>query len=449
MANPKHLAVLKQGVETWNKWREEHRNIQPDLIGADLRGVDLSGANLKDANLFAANLQGADLRWAYLIKANLFESNLSGAKLFRADLSMANFVRAKLYRANLYRARLFRTNLSRANLCGANLHEASLSRAILFGAKLVGANLKGADLSEANLNSVDLSGAIIDKDTNLQKTKDVVSGVNGIYSNSTDSAALIVLSPRGDSMLGPSAEAVVQSLSRARRFHSLSLVLAIIALGILIMSPIEWRMSAFGNYKAPIEAFTLFAMILSAGALSFTKAFLEDALDGTRCLRDRDSAMVVGRFPWILTRFTGHRWDKRILSFVLRFCLAFHPAIYIFMPHATLMWYDWILGGMLALFSVWVFILSQKYQRPILFDSKTEVYKNRDINTISAQLDEVLDLIKNGNISQKKLQKLPVKKAAHGKKRKKLPPRLAEHIPDQLLENQIVAKKSKVSAKSK
>ena len=319
----------------------------------------------------------------------------------------------------------------------------------LFGAKLVGANLKGADLSEANLNSVDLSGAIIDKDTNLQKTKDVVSGVNGIYSISTDSAALIVLSPRGDSMLGPSAEAVVQSLSRARRFHSLSLVLGIVALGILIMSPLEWRVSAFGNLKAPIEAFTLFAMILSAGAISFTKAFLEDALEGTRCLRDRDSAMVVGRFPWILTRFTGHRWDKRILSFLLRAGLAFHPLIYVFMPHNTLMWYDWVLGAIIALFSIWVFVLSQKFQRPILFDSKTEVYKNRDINTISAQLDEVLDLIKNGNHRpSKRIHELSTQKKKQKNTLTKTPPRLKPHIPEQILEQprQVAAR---VSSKTK
>ena len=445
MADPRHLAILRQGVETWNKWREENRTIQPDLIGADLRGADLSGANLKDANLFNANLQGADLRWAHLIKANLFETNLSGAKLFRADLSMANFVRAKLYRAHLVRARMYRTNMSRANLCNANLHQASLPRAILFGARLVGANLKGADLSEANLNSVDLSGAIIDKDTNLQRTKDVVSGVNGIYSNSTDSAALIVLSPRGDSMLGPSAEAVVQSLTRARLFHTISLVLGITMMAVLILSPPEMFSGAFGNYKAPIERFALFAMILSAGALSFSKAFMEDALDGTRCLRDRDSAMVVGRFPWILTRFTGHRWDKRILSFISRSCLAFHPAIYLFMPHEHIMWYDWGLGGLMALFSVWVFVLSQKFQRPILFDSKTEVYKKRELNEIGAQLDEVLELIKSGDhLNGKGVQKIPKKgmkrptqkkpHPASGAKVKKPPPMLKEHKPDQILD---------------
>ncbi len=439
MANPEHLAILKQGVEEWNKWRDKNRDIQPDLIGANLRGADLSGANLKDTNLFAANLQGADLRWAYLIKANLFESNLTGAKLFRADLSMANFVRANLFRANLCRARLFRTNLSRANLCRSNLQEANLPKSILFGARLVGANLKGADLSEANMNSVDLSGAIIDKDTNLQKTKDVVSGVNGIYSNSTDSAALIVLSPRGDSMLGPSADAVVQSLSRARRYHGFSVGLGIVMLAILIMSPPDAALYNFGNYKTPIERFALFSMIFTAGILSFVKAFLEDALDGTRCLRDRDSAMIVGRFPWILTRFTGHRWDKRGLSFISRAALALHPVIYLFVPRETIAWYDWVLGAVILLFSVWIFLLSQQYQRPILFDSKTEFYKKRDINTLTNQLEELVDEIQNSDQVQKIVppKQVPPQKNV---------PQLNPHQRKKIIETLLPAAKQQVTA---
>ena len=429
MANPKHLAVLKQGVEVWNKWRDENRDIQPDLIGANLTGANLSGANLKDANLFSANLRGADLRWAHLIKANLFESNLREAKLFRADLSMANFVRANLFRANLCRARMFRTNMSRANLSRANLHEASLPRAILFGARLAGANLKGADLSEANLNSVDLSGAIIDKDTNLQKTKDVVSGVNGIYSNSTDSAALIVLSSRGDSMLGPNADAVVQSLTRARRYHGFSLGLALLALAVLIMSPPEAALLDFGNYKTPFERFALFALIFTAGTLSFVKAFLEDGLDGTRCLRDRESAMAVGRFPWIVTRFTGPRWDKRILSLLSRFCLAFHPVVYLFIPRETISWYDWVLAAIITVFSTWIFILSQKFQRPILFDSKTEFHKKRDINALASQIEELLDQIKNSD-KIKKIKPAPAKAQLTGRQPKAMlePVRAPERV---------------------
>ena len=45
MANPEHLQILKQGVEAWNQWRREHRDIMPDLDRANLDGADLSDAH--------------------------------------------------------------------------------------------------------------------------------------------------------------------------------------------------------------------------------------------------------------------------------------------------------------------------------------------------------------------------------------------------------------------
>jgi hypothetical protein len=92
MANDEHVALLKQGVEAWNQWREENPDIRcPDLVGADLNGADLTGAvltqaNLSGANLFKANLSGAELHWANLSGANLTQANLSGANLSGAVL---------------------------------------------------------------------------------------------------------------------------------------------------------------------------------------------------------------------------------------------------------------------------------------------------------------------------------------------------------------------------
>ncbi len=51
MANPKHLDVCKQGVEAWNRWREDNPETQPDLSDAELRGIELREANFGDANL--------------------------------------------------------------------------------------------------------------------------------------------------------------------------------------------------------------------------------------------------------------------------------------------------------------------------------------------------------------------------------------------------------------
>jgi len=36
MANPDHLAILKQGVVAWNAWREANPDVRPDLVGAKL-----------------------------------------------------------------------------------------------------------------------------------------------------------------------------------------------------------------------------------------------------------------------------------------------------------------------------------------------------------------------------------------------------------------------------
>ena len=97
MANEEHFAILKQGVEAWNKWREEHLLILPKLSGADLRR-----ANLRGAFLPGADLSKADLRWAHLSKATLMKVDLRWANLSRADLSEANLTGANVEGAILW-----------------------------------------------------------------------------------------------------------------------------------------------------------------------------------------------------------------------------------------------------------------------------------------------------------------------------------------------------------
>lgn len=102
MANEEHLAILKQGVETWNEWRRKNPSVVPDLKKADFSGVDLSDVNLSEANLKGANLIGANL-----IRANLSEANLTGADLSEADLTGAYLVEAILNRTKLNGAEFF------------------------------------------------------------------------------------------------------------------------------------------------------------------------------------------------------------------------------------------------------------------------------------------------------------------------------------------------------
>jgi len=146
MANSEHLKILKQGVDAWNKWREENLEVTPDLKVARLTRANLSGGDLVSANLRDAHLRGANLREAYLSKADLSGANLRGAHLRGAKLGEANLVGA---------------NLGGAGLVGAYLREADLRGADLGGADLGETDLRGANLHRADLSNSNFTSALM------------------------------------------------------------------------------------------------------------------------------------------------------------------------------------------------------------------------------------------------------------------------------------------------
>jgi uncharacterized protein YjbI with pentapeptide repeats len=127
MADPKHLKILKKGVEKWNALRRAYPEIRPDLHETNFSGADLNGA---------------DLRWTDLRWVNLYEGHLRGADLSGADLSDADLSKADLSKADLSRA-----DLSKADLYGADLSEADLSETNLSGAYIAGTIFANTDLS--------------------------------------------------------------------------------------------------------------------------------------------------------------------------------------------------------------------------------------------------------------------------------------------------------------
>ncbi len=153
MANPEHLKILKQGVEYWNKWREEHA-VLPDLRKANLEKAQLSGADLGVADLRQADLDGATLNYADLRGADLTGANLSAAQLREAVLVQARFSSANLSGTMLNMANLHEAKLGEANLNGADLSWSNFRWADLHGADLTGAEARatifaGVDLSVA------------------------------------------------------------------------------------------------------------------------------------------------------------------------------------------------------------------------------------------------------------------------------------------------------------
>jgi hypothetical protein len=153
MANEEHLKILKQGVEAWNRWREENPTVWPDLSRMDLSRTPLSQADLSRTDLSEAHLTWADLSRANLSGANLMQADLSGANLSEVDLNGTELFRADLVQADLRGANLRGADFRGADLRGANLRGADLSWGDLRQADLSGANLRGTDLSMATVGT--------------------------------------------------------------------------------------------------------------------------------------------------------------------------------------------------------------------------------------------------------------------------------------------------------
>ena len=124
MANPEHLAILKEGVGVWNKWRQDCREIKPNL-----RGCDLQSARLQEADLSHTDLGEADLSDAQLMFSDFRQANLAYAVLSNADLREANLRQADFTSANLSGARLHGSVLSGTRFIRTNLEHASFDHA--------------------------------------------------------------------------------------------------------------------------------------------------------------------------------------------------------------------------------------------------------------------------------------------------------------------------------
>lgn len=208
IANKQHLALLKKGTATWNRWRESNPEIRPklyrmdlsrlgypDLEGANFSGADLREAQLNKANLVGANLFDCDLSGADLKNANLSKADLSSANLKDADLSDSWLVSANLRWANLSGANLKGANLNEANLKQTNLSEADLTFADLRWALLVETNLEGAILKQCSVYGASVWEAKLDRAEqsrlNTSTEGDIVSSKNTVRVNNLKLAQTI------------------------------------------------------------------------------------------------------------------------------------------------------------------------------------------------------------------------------------------------------------------
>jgi uncharacterized protein YjbI with pentapeptide repeats len=160
MANPEHLARLREGVTAWNRWRREDPSAEPDLDGEDLSRLKLKGVNFSRTSLVGTKMAGVDFG-IFAESACFVDSNLSRADLRAAKLTDGDFTGVLARETRFGWADLNRTDFTNADLRQADLASCSLRPSVLSGARLNGADLRGAELICADLEGADLERAVL------------------------------------------------------------------------------------------------------------------------------------------------------------------------------------------------------------------------------------------------------------------------------------------------
>lgn len=171
MANPEHLRILEQGVDTWNKWRDGNQHVYPDLSRANLVGYDLveinfSKTDLNSAQLDGANLTNTDFSDAFLSHTVFREANLNGAYMLNARMPQihserANYTNATLMGASLRGAKLSDVNFSGVKFWITNLAQARLENTDFTNAVMGYSFLEFLDLSTViGLETVEFIGPL-------------------------------------------------------------------------------------------------------------------------------------------------------------------------------------------------------------------------------------------------------------------------------------------------
>jgi len=141
MANPEHVAKLKEGVEAWNAWRRTTSD-KPDLsrivlTNTEFAGCDLTGSDFSDAILEQVTFIGCKCNTCSFERANLV-----AVILFATQMHSCNFKDARIGFSEFH---------------GTSLRQSEFAGAAVQGTAFAGVDLRGVqglDTVEAHANSI-------------------------------------------------------------------------------------------------------------------------------------------------------------------------------------------------------------------------------------------------------------------------------------------------------
>ena len=160
MANEEQLAILKQGVAAWNKWREENPDAKIDLSKKVLHRLpNLIGIDFCDADLSDSFFYGTDFTNAIFDRANVTHATFHDTILTNTYWGDAQGLDSAYWENTLFDDEDVRHLLVHYSGQGLSLQDKNLKGVYLVEFDLRGVDLRGTDFRQADLSGADITGA--------------------------------------------------------------------------------------------------------------------------------------------------------------------------------------------------------------------------------------------------------------------------------------------------
>jgi hypothetical protein len=129
MANPEHVAKLKEGREAWNAWRKTSSETP------DLSGVKLNGDSLDHYDLRAVNFSAADLLSVTFVAASCDEASFERAVIDEATFDYAGLSKAIFRSATIVESTFNRCTLDESDFTDTMVMWSTFACVSLRGAR--------------------------------------------------------------------------------------------------------------------------------------------------------------------------------------------------------------------------------------------------------------------------------------------------------------------------
>jgi uncharacterized protein YjbI with pentapeptide repeats len=115
MANPEHVAKLKEGRDAWNAWRKS-TDEKPDLAGVELTDFSIKRYDLVSANFSDAKLWGVSFQDAFCDDCSFEGAIILSCLFIETELSKCNFRHGVISESTFMSCDLDQSDFTDANL---------------------------------------------------------------------------------------------------------------------------------------------------------------------------------------------------------------------------------------------------------------------------------------------------------------------------------------------